>query len=391
VTFTQLAVIGLVALLGPLLAYPKGWHLPVVLGELAAGIVIGKTGLGFVDPGDPVFRFLADLGFALVMFVAGTHVPLRDPAMRPALRSGAIRAAAVGVVATVLAVSLARVSGIPHAPLYAVLMASSSAALILPVIDNLGLGGPHVLGLLPQVAIADSACIVLLPLAIDPAHAVRAAVGALLVIAAAVLLWALLRQLEKTGVRRRIHDISENRLFAIELRGQLVMLAALAALAVWAHVSIMLAGFAFGLAVTAVGEPRRLARQLFALTDGFFGPLYFVWLGASLDLREFGSHPGMIALGVALGVGGGLAHLVGRLMRQPVSLGMLACAQLGVPVSAATIGSQLGVLRPAEAAALMLGALVTIGLAVAGGGLAARAGMVAQAPVPAPAAKPVQA
>lgn len=390
-TFTQLAVIGLVALLGPLLAYPKGWHLPVVLGELAAGIVIGKTGLGFVDPGDPVFRFLADLGFALVMFVAGTHVPLRDPAMRPALRSGAIRAAAVGVVATVLAVSLARVSGIPHAPLYAVLMASSSAALILPVIDNLGLGGPHVLGLLPQVAIADSACIVLLPLAIDPAHAVRAAVGALLVIAAAVLLWALLRQLEKTGVRRRIHDISENRLFAIELRGQLVMLAALAALAVWAHVSIMLAGFAFGLAVTAVGEPRRLARQLFALTDGFFGPLYFVWLGASLDLREFGSHPGMIALGVALGVGGGLAHLVGRLMRQPVSLGMLACAQLGVPVSAATIGSQLGVLRPAEAAALMLGALVTIGLAVAGGGLAARAGMVAQAPVPAPAAKPVQA
>lgn len=390
-TFTQLAVIGLVALLGPLLAYPKGWHLPVVLGELAAGIVIGKTGLGFVDPGDPVFRFLADLGFALVMFVAGTHVPLRDPAMRPALRSGAIRAAAVGVVATVLAVSLARVSGIPHAPLYAVLMASSSAALILPVIDNLGLGGPHVLGLLPQVAIADSACIVLLPLAIDPAHAVRAAVGALLVIAAAVLLWALLRQLEKTGVRRRIHDISENRLFAIELRGQLVMLAALAALAVWAHVSIMLAGFAFGLAVTAVGEPRRLARQLFALTDGFFGPLYFVWLGASLDLREFGSHPGMIALGVALGVGGGLAHLVGRLMRQPVSLGMLACAQLGVPVSAATIGSQLGLLRPAEAAALMLGALVTIGLAVAGGGLAARAGMVAQAPVPAPAAKPVQA
>jgi Kef-type K+ transport system membrane component KefB len=391
VTFTQLAVIGLVALLGPLLAYPKGWHLPVVLGELAAGIVIGKTGLGFVDSGDPVFHFLADLGFALVMFVAGTHVPLRDPAMRPALRSGVIRAAAVGVVATVLALALARVSGIPHAPLYAVLMASSSAALILPVIDSLGLGGPHVLGLLPQVAIADSACIVLLPLAIDPAHALRAALGALLVIAAAVLLWALLRQLEKTGVRRRIHTISENRLFAIELRGQLVMLAALAALAVWARVSIMLAGFAFGLAVTAVGEPRRLARQLFALTEGFFGPLYFVWLGASLDLREFGSHPGMIALGVALGVGGCLAHLVGRLMRQPVSLGMLACAQLGVPVSAATIGSQLGVLRPAEAAALMLGALVTIGLAVAGGGLAARAGMVAQAPMPAPTAKPVQA
>ena len=85
VTFAQLALIGLVALLGPVLAYPKGWHLPVVLGELAAGILIGRTGLGLVDSGDPIFSFLADMGFALVMFVAGTHVPLRDPAMRPAL------------------------------------------------------------------------------------------------------------------------------------------------------------------------------------------------------------------------------------------------------------------------------------------------------------------
>ena len=375
-TFTQLAVIGLVALLGPLLAYPKGWHLPIVLGELVAGVAVGKTGLGYLDAGDPVFAFLADIGFALVMFVAGTHVPLRDPALRPAMRSGAVRALAVGAAATVLAVVVARVFDIPHTPLYAVLMASSSAALVLPVIDSLGLGGPHVIGLLPQVAIADSLCIVALPLAIDPAHALRAAGGAAAVIAAAVVVWLALRQLERRGVRRRAHLVSEERRFATELRVQLVVLAALAALAVTTHVSIMLAGFAFGLAVTAVGEPRRLARQLFALTDGFLSPLFFVWLGAELDLREFGSHPGMIALGVALGVGGGVAHLVGRLLHQPLPLGLLACAQLGVPVSAATIGTELGVLRPGEAAALMLGAIVTIGLAVVGGGLAAKAGMV---------------
>jgi len=40
-----------------------------------------------------------------------------------------------------------------HAALYAVLMASSSAALILPIVDSLHLGGPQVLRLLPQVAI----------------------------------------------------------------------------------------------------------------------------------------------------------------------------------------------------------------------------------------------
>jgi Kef-type K+ transport system membrane component KefB len=36
----------LVAILGPLLALPRRWHLPVVLGELAAGIGLGTTGSG---------------------------------------------------------------------------------------------------------------------------------------------------------------------------------------------------------------------------------------------------------------------------------------------------------------------------------------------------------
>jgi Kef-type K+ transport system membrane component KefB len=34
----------LVAIVGPLLALPRRWHLPVILGELAAGIVLGTTG-----------------------------------------------------------------------------------------------------------------------------------------------------------------------------------------------------------------------------------------------------------------------------------------------------------------------------------------------------------
>jgi Kef-type K+ transport system membrane component KefB len=256
--------------------------------------------------------------------------------------------------------------------------------LILPVVDGLGLGGPHVVGLLPQVAIADTLCIVALPFAVDPSHAPRAAGGAAAVIAVAGAVGVILWQLERRGIRRRVHEISESRLFALELRAQLVVLAALAALAVATHVSIMLAGFALVLAVKTVGEPRRLANQLFALTEGFLGPLFFVWLGASLDLREFASHPAMIVLGVALGLGAAVAHLVGRLLGQPTSLGLLAAAQLGVPVSAATVGSQLGVLRAGEAAAFMVGAIVTIGAAVAGGSIAARAGMLALTPDPAP-------
>ena len=375
-SFAALAVIGLIGIFGPLLALPVRWHVPVVISELLAGVLLGRTGIGYLHAGDPTFTLLAEVGFALVMFVAGTHVPMRDPALRPALRVGASRAVVVGVVAVALGVGLSTAFGTGHGAMYAVLMASSSAALILPIVDSLGLGGEPVLQLLPQIAIADAACIVALPLAVDPAHALRAGGGAAVVIAVAVAVYAVLRQLELRGLRRRVHHVSEVRKFALELRVQLVILFALAALAVRTHVSIMLAGFAFGLGVSAIGEPRRLAKQLFALTEGLFGPLFFVWLGSSLNLRALGSHPNFIALGMLLGVGAVAAHLSLRLLGQPTQIGLVASAQLGVPVATATIGTQLQVLQPGESAALILGALVTIAVTTAGGALAIRAGLV---------------
>jgi Kef-type K+ transport system membrane component KefB len=374
VDFGTLALIALVAILGPLLAVPCGWHLPVVLGELIAGIVLGRTGSRTLHPDNGTFAFLANVGFALVMFVAGTHVPVRDARLRSGVRIGALRAVAVGAVAAGLGVAVAAAFGTGHAALYAVLLASSSAALVLPIVDSLGLGGAAVLQLLPQVAIADAACIVALPLAIEPTHAARAALGTLAVIGCAAVAFLALDLVERAGYRRRVHHLSEDRNFALELRIGLVIVFGLAFLAVKTHVSIMLAGFSFGIALAAVGEPRRLARQLFAITEGFLGPLFFVWLGASLDLRALGSHPSYILLGVALGAGAVVTHLAVRVTGQPVTMGVLAAAQLGVPVAAATLGTQLHLLRPGEPAALILGALVTIGTATLAGSLAVRAG-----------------
>ena len=396
-TFSDLALVAAAGLIGVLVALPSKLHLPVVLGELVAGILLGATGVRQLHAADPTFTFMADIGFALVMFVAGSHVPVRDPQLRKGIRLGALRAVSVGVVAAALGVGVAALFHTGHAGLYGVLMASSSAALVLPIVDSLGLSGPSVLQMLPQVAIADAACIVALPLAIDPSHAVRAAVGALAVALCAGVLFVVLRYLERNGIRERAHQLSERRQFALELRIQLAILFALAALATKTHVSIMLAGFSFGLAVAAVGEPRRLAHQLFAVTEGLFGPLFFVWLGASLNLRDLIHHPSYIGLGVVLGVGAVVAHAAMRAVGQPIEVGALAGAQLGVPVAAATLGTQLHLLSPGQPAALILGALITIGVATVAGGKianaqpAAASGTPAPATPAAPAANPVKA
>lgn len=371
-TFSTLALVTALGLLGPLLALRSSWHIPAIVGPLLAGIVFGRTGFGVLDASEPTFAFLADIGFALVMFVAGTHVPVRDPAVRSALGAGAARAAIVGVLAALLGAGLAAAFGTGHAPLYAVLMASSSAAVVLPIIDSAGLQGRPVLALTAQVAIADTVCVVALPLVIDPSTAGRAALGALAVGAAAVVAYLVMRMAEERGWRRRVHRVSEERRFAVELRVSLVGLFLLAAVATRMHVSVMLAGFAMGLAVAAVGEPRRVAKQLFAIEEGFFAPLFFVWLGARIDLRDLLAHPRFILLGLALGGGAIVAHLAMRALGQPVPLGVLAAAQIGVPVAAVTVGEQLHLLVPGEAAALILGALVTITGAALAAGPAAR-------------------
>ncbi|WP_346960725.1 cation:proton antiporter [uncultured Arthrobacter sp.] len=371
-SFLSLALIAVVALTGPLLALPVRWRLPVVLGELLAGVVIGRTGFAWVDPDDHTFTLLANIGFALVMFVAGTHVPVRDSLIRTALGKGLTRAALAAGAAVVVGTGMGLAFGTGHAPLYVVLLASSSAALVLPIVDSLRLGGPQVIAMTAQVAIADIACIVALPLAVDPPNAGRAAVGALAVGTVAVALFFALRSLERSGTRQRMHRLSEQRKFALELRIQLALLFALAALANFGHVSVMLAGFSFGLVVAAVGEPRRLARQLFAVSDGFLGPVFFVWLGASLNLRDLAGHPDMVVLGLSLGIGAVLLHAGLRAVGLPLPLGVLSAAQLGVPVAAASIGTQLHVLLPGEDAALLLGALVTMAASAVAGSRAAK-------------------
>jgi Kef-type K+ transport system membrane component KefB len=370
--FDTLAVVAVVGMAGPLLASLPRFGVPVVVGELAAGLVIGKTGFGVVDPGNPTFTLLANIGFALVMFVVGTHVPIRDATLRSALPHAVMRAVLVGVVATCLAVGIAVLFHTGHAPLYAVLMASSSAALTLPIIDSLRLTGPPVLSVTAQIAIADAASIVLLPLVIDPHNAPRSALGALAVAACAVVVFVILRWFDRAGYRKRVHEYSEKRRLALELRINLIILFGLAALAANTHVSIMLAGFALGLVVSAIGEPRRLARQLFGISEGFFGPLFFVWLGASLQVRELGDRPWFILLAVALGVGAVLAHSAAVVLRQPLTLAVLSAAQLGVPVAAATLGTEEHLLAAGEPSALMLAAVLTIAATSVAGALAAR-------------------
>lgn len=87
-SFGVLAMIVAAGLAGPLLAMGRRALVPVVVGELAAGVAIGVSGGGWLDPAEPTTAFLADVGFAMLMFAVGMHVPIRTPGIGAGLRRG---------------------------------------------------------------------------------------------------------------------------------------------------------------------------------------------------------------------------------------------------------------------------------------------------------------
>jgi Kef-type K+ transport system membrane component KefB len=291
------------------------------------------------------------------MLVAGTHVPIGNRALRKAFSRGLILTVGIGIVAVPVAASLSSMAHTHHTALYAVLLASSSAAVIMPIVQDEGLAGDRVLTLMAQVAIADTACIIALPLAADPSKAGRAAVGAVIVLAVAGLGYLVLRELADRDLITRLQTISVRHNFGVEMRVSLAALFALAGLAVNVHVSVMLAGFAFGLALSAVGTPRRLASQLFAVTEGFLGPTH---------------HPRLVVLAIGLAAGTTVIHALARFLGQPLPLATLAAAQLGVPVAAVALGAGNQLLAPGEGGAILGAAVLTLGVAAVSGAAARR-------------------
>lgn len=359
-TFTTLALIVAVGMLGPLLAARKSWRVPVVIGELLAGVVIGKTALNWIDPEDATLAFLADTGFGLTMLVIGSQVPVRDREVRAVIGRGFLGAIAVGIVGAVLGTLISLWFGTEHAALYGVLLSSSSAALVLPILQSLNIEQGKIAQLIAQIAIADIACIAALPLVIVPSRAPVAALGAVAIGVFAVMLTLAVRFAGRRGWTRRLHRFSESREFALEMRISVLILCLLAAIAQATHVSVMLAGFALGLVLASIGQPRRLARQLFGVTEGFLGPLFFVWLGASINLRDLAEHPDKILLGLALATGAAVAHLAARAFGLPWMQAISSSGQLGIPIAAVALGIETSALAPGEGAGILFGALITV-------------------------------
>jgi Kef-type K+ transport system membrane component KefB len=367
-TFGVLALISLAGLAGPLLASGRRGLIPVAVGELAAGVVIGFSGFRWLDPAQPTTAFLAQVGFAMLMFAVGMNVPLRQPGLLSGLRRGGLAAVIAALLAVPFGIAVARATGTDHAAIYALLLASGSAAILLPALgEQRLLEDPRALTVIAQVALADIAAIVALPLVLQPNRALEAALGGVLVSVCVLLLFGLARLLSPQPWVHQVRRWSKKRGWALDLRLSLLVLFGLAWVAERGGTSVLIAGFSVGLMVAAIGGPKRFSRQVTGVAQGFMVPLFFVVLGARIDLRALGRHPSLIVLAALLVALNAAVHLLAAfLTRQPLAAGLAATAQLGVPAAVVTLGLQRNILTAGEGSAIVAAALASLALTAAG-------------------------
>lgn len=373
--FTSLTLVVLAGLLGPLLAAGRRPLVPVLVGELIAGAILGKTGLNLIQPGAQPFPIFMSLGFAMLMLAAGTEVDLASKELRGgALRGGLglLVAAAASIPLGLAVSSLLRTN---HPLLLIVLLAGSSAAVAFPTIQERGLTGPPIAILIAWMTLADALTALLMPLTLaGSSHVLEALLGDALIIVVAAGAVVVGRRLFTTAVADEAKRESKHRHWALQLRIAVLLLLVLGAIAEHTGASLLVAGFAAGIVIRQFHEPHRLVDQLTGLATGFFVPAFFVLLGATLDLNGLVRSPSAIALALAMALGATLVHILAALASgrgQRLASGLLASAQLGLPAAAAALGLATGALTPPVAAALVAGGCLTLIPASAGAALLA--------------------
>jgi Kef-type K+ transport system membrane component KefB len=325
----------------------------------------------------------------MLMFTVGAHIPLRDPRLPVSLRSGAAAASVVLLLAPLGGLAAAALAGTGDAAAYAVILGSGSVAAVLPMIAEARLTSSQALTVIGQVTIADVVTILAIPLVLQPGRVAHTAQGAVLVAAGAAAVYLVAHWAYRQEWTSRLRKRSKKRRWALDLRLSLLVLFTLSWIAQKSGTSVLIAGFSTGLLVAALGGPKRLFTQVRGLADGFFVPLFFVVLGARLELGAIVDHPSILRLTVALVVLSVVAHvLAAALTRQRIPAALIATAQLGVPAAVVTLGLQQNLLTAAQGAAIITAALVTLGVATLGTTLLAREAH--QVDDTAPAARPAE-
>lgn len=374
-----LLVVGLAFLVPLILSRFKRLRLPVVVGEIIAGMIIGRSGLQLVES-DPTLEVLAALGFAFLMFLSGAEIDFsmlapnargnRSNQGNP-LMLGLLILALTILLASAVGIVLAN-QGLVRSPwLMGLILSTTSLGIVVPVLREQGLSSTRYgQTLLLSALTADFVTMVLITVVV----AVLSGGLTLQVMLVGVLLLAFLlavrfaRRITRWPPIRRMLDEVSHTTVQIKVRGALAVMFAFVVLSQVLGAEVILGAFLAGALIALISTPEDIEAQskLDAIGFGFIIPIFFIMVGIRFDLPALLASTEALILFPILLVAAYLVKIVPSLVlrryytwRQTLAAGVLLSTRLSLIVAASAIGLNLGLISEAINADIVLVAIVT--------------------------------
>ncbi len=376
-------VLGIAWLVPMLMSQLRLFKIPIVIVEIIAGFVIGKNVLNIL-PDEPYLDFLALTGFIFLMFLSGLEIdvnrilasfPRRRITYSRFLKNPFLVGLAIYVGTLLLSVAGAIVLSsyieIANIWYFALIMSTSSVGVIFPVLKDRGeIAGRIGQMIILAAAVADILSILFFTFTASTLkNGLRFEVFLILTLFIAFFIsYFIGKQLIKVTFFKRIMFQLAHAASQIKVRGTLALILLFLILSQLIDAEIILGAFLAGLLLSFFFSKDRsiLLVKLDGMGYGFFIPIFFIMVGANLDLtalKEFdNSFEFLGVLLLTLYLVKILPSLIWTKLfgfRKAITGGFLLSSRLSLIIAAAQIGLQLNVITPAANAAIIIMAVVT--------------------------------
>jgi Kef-type K+ transport system membrane component KefB len=325
---------------------------PALVGEILAGIVIGPSLLGLVEP-DETLEVFAELGVVFLLFWVGLETRLSD--MRD-VGATAARVGAFGVVVPFAAGYAAGLalgeSGETSVFLGAALVATSVGITSAVLIELNALATTAARTILGAAVIDDILAMVLLAVAVGVAAEGGVDLTSISVVITLAVGFVVFVAIGGTRLVARWPDVFHAPKFSESpLLPAVILCLGLAAFAAQIGLAAIIGAFLAGMVVAETKDRHDFEEEVAPLY-AFFPPFFFVFIGLEVELDAF-TDAGTLALllGVTVlafvtkfGAAWAAARPMGRENALVVGLGMVPRGEVGIIV--AGIGGTAGVVEP---------------------------------------------
>lgn len=380
VHLTSLVVVAILAFVVPIaLGRIRRWRIPVAVGEIIAGIIVGKSGLNLIHV-DETLQLFNFLGLACLMFLSGLEIDFQ------VLSSGSKDGAKslkerlhhpiwLGLILFGLSLFgsfqfsgyLAGKGVVSDSVTLGLVIATCGLSIIMPVLkEREMLDKPFGMVLMAAAVMGDFLPMLGLSVMATVKTTGSAAESLLLLVllGAGVLAYFLGRHLDRyqllDGLRHGTSQIGVRAAFALML---LLLL-----LAETLGVEAILGAFIAGLCVSLLVGPTReeLTHKLDAMSFGFMIPVFFLMVGIQFDLKALFANPGALLMVPVLALATFLLKGIPTLglavwhpWRKTTAGALLLGTQMSVTIAASAVAMRIGAYGGSFHSAVVLAAILS--------------------------------